>query len=67
MIGWTPRCYKPSFMELKYLDPEKKIFEVRLYMGYSFEPDFMSKRSFPLSMEAQHKIWLFKTSCLRDV
>ena len=54
-------------MELKYLDPEKKIFEVRLYMGYSFDPDFMSKRSFILSMEARHKIWIFKPSCLRDV
>ena len=33
MIGWTPRCYRPSFMEIKYLDPEKKIFEGCLYMG----------------------------------
>ena len=50
-------------MELKYFDPEKKMFEVCLYMGYSFDPDFMSKRLFPLSMEAQHKIWLVKPSC----
>ena len=27
LIGWTPRWYRPSFMELKYLDTEKKIFE----------------------------------------
>ena len=27
--------------------------------GLPFDPDFMIKRSFSLSMEAQHKIWLF--------
>ena len=27
MIGWTPRCYRPSFMETKYLDPEKNILK----------------------------------------
>ena len=27
--------------------------------GWPFDPDFMNKRSFPLSIEAQHQIWLF--------
>ena len=27
--------------------------------GWPFDPDFMNKHSFPLSMEALHKIWPF--------
>ena len=27
MMGWSPRCYKPSFMEIGTLVLEKKIFE----------------------------------------
>ena len=46
-------------MQIKYLDPEEKTFEGCLYMGWSFDPDFMNKRSFSLSMETGHKIWLF--------
>ena len=34
MIGWSPRCYIPSFMENGSPVPEKKIFEGFLpYMG----------------------------------
>ena len=27
MMGWSPRCYIPSFMEISLLVPEKKIFK----------------------------------------
>ena len=38
MIGWNPRCYRPSFIEIKYLDPEKNNFEGCLpYMGETAE------------------------------
>ena len=33
-MGWSPRCYMPSFMEISLLVPEKKIFKGFLpYMG----------------------------------
>ena len=34
MMGWSPQCYKPSFVEIGLPVPEKKIFEGFLpYMG----------------------------------
>ena len=27
MMGWSPRCYIPSFVEISLPVPEKKIFE----------------------------------------
>ena len=34
MMGWSPRCYIPSFVEIGLPVPEKKIFEGFLaYMG----------------------------------
>ena len=34
MMGWCPRCYIPSFVEIGLPDPEKKIFKGFLpYMG----------------------------------
>ena len=34
MMGWSPRCYKPSFVEIVLLVPEKKIFKWFLpYVG----------------------------------
>ena len=36
MIGWSPQCYIPSFVEISLPVPEKKIFEGFLpYMGMS--------------------------------
>ena len=28
MMGWSPRCYIPSFVEVGPMVPEKKIFDV---------------------------------------
>ena len=34
MMGWSPECYIPSYVEIGPRVPEKKIFEVFLpYMG----------------------------------
>ena len=34
IMGWSPRCYIPSFVEIDQPVPEKKIFEGLLpYMG----------------------------------
>ena len=34
MMGWSPRCYIPSFVEIGALVPGKKIFyEILRYMG----------------------------------
>ena len=34
MMGWSPRCYIPSFVEIGLLVPEKEIFEGFLpYVG----------------------------------
>ena len=34
MMGWSPRCYIPSFVEISLPVPEKKIFKGFLtYMG----------------------------------
>ena len=34
MMGWSPQCYIPNFVEIGLLVLEKKIFEVFLpYMG----------------------------------
>ena len=35
MMGWSPRCYIPSFVEISLPVPEKKIFKGFLsYMGH---------------------------------
>ena len=31
MMGWSPRCYIPSFVEIGLLVPEKKIFKGFIY------------------------------------
>ena len=34
MMGWSPACYKPSFVEIGQSVPEKKIFDrFLLYRG----------------------------------
>ena len=66
MMGWSPRCYIPSFVKICPPVLEKKIFEGFLpYMGdwawrpsWSCDPDAANKISFPLPKEAPHKIWL---------
>ena len=34
MMGKSPQCYKPSFVEIGYLVPEKKIFDVFSIYGH---------------------------------
>ena len=49
-------------MQIKCLDPEKKIFEGCLYMGEAtghLTQILGTNVRFPPSMEARHKIWLF--------
>ena len=64
MMGWIPRCYIPSFVEIGEAVPEKKIFEVFLPVIWAWRPslscdlDAANKFSFPLPKEAPHKIWL---------
>ena len=71
MMGWSPRCYLPSLVEIGPPVPEK-IFEGFLpYMGmawwpswslwrpsWSCEPHAVNKILFPLPKEAPYKIWL---------
>ena len=45
MIGWSPQCYIPNFVEIDLPVPEKKVFEGFLpYMGMAailvMSPDF---------------------------
>ena len=63
MIGWSPRCYIPSFVKIS-LPVLEKMFEGFLpYMGvwrpsWSCDPGATNKLLFPLPKEAPHKIWL---------
>ena len=39
MMGWSPQCYIPSFVEIGLLVPEKKIFEVSFFIyGHGRHP-----------------------------
>ena len=63
MMGLSPRCYIPSFVEISPLVLEKKIFEGFYHIwawrpSWSCDPDAANKISFPLPKEAPHKIWL---------
>ena len=63
MMGWSPRCYIPSFVEIRLPVLEKKIFEGFYHIwawrqSWSCDPDAANKISFPLTKEAPHKIWL---------
>ena len=59
MMGWRFRCYIPNFVEIGPLVLEKKIFEGFLpYMGLAAILGHVNNISFPLPMEAPHKIWL---------
>ena len=33
MMGWSPRCYIPSFVEIGAAVPEKKIFGLKYNVG----------------------------------
>ena len=66
MIGWSPRRYIPSFVDIGLPIPEKKIFEGFLqWMGVdpSCDPFAANKISFPLPKEAPHKIGFYRPSC----
>ena len=61
MMGWSPRCYIPSFVKNGLPVLEKKIFEGFLpYMdaAANFGHVAQNKLSLPLPKEAPHKIWL---------
>ena len=64
MMGWSPQCVIPSFVEIGLPVPEKKIFEGFLpYMGVGghlchVSKSAVNKLSYPLPKEASHKIWL---------
>ena len=61
MMGWSPRCYISSFVEIGPPVQEKKILE-GFYHIWAWRPsrlcdqDPMNKLSFLLPKEAQHKI-----------
>ena len=62
MMGLSPRCYIPSFVEIGPLVLEKN-FEGFYHIwawrpSWSCDPDAANKLSFPLPKEAPHKIWL---------
>ena len=59
LMGWSPQCYIPSFVQIGPPFLEKKIFEgFLLYMGVAaiLDKDPVNKLAFPLPMEAAHKI-----------
>ena len=63
MMGWSSRCYIPSFVKIGLPVLEKKIFEgflpyIRAWRPFwSCDPDAINKLSFPLTREAPHKIF----------
>ena len=64
MMGWSPQCYIPSFMEIRPPVPEKKSFEGFLpYIGVAailvMWPGYRKQTFVPLPKEAPHKIWLW--------
>ena len=57
MMGWSPRCYIPSFVKIGPPVLEKKIFEGFYHIwawrpSLSCDPDAANKISLPLPMEA---------------
>ena len=63
MMGWSSRCYIPSFVKIGPPVPEKKIFKGFYHIwawrpSWSCDLDHFYKLSFPLPKEAPHKIWL---------
>ena len=57
MMGWSPQCYKPSFVKIGLPVLEKKISEVFYHIwawrpSWSCDPDVANKLSFPLPKEA---------------
>ena len=70
MMGWSPRCYIPSFVKIRPPVLEKKIFEGFYHIwawrpSWSCDPDAANKISFPLPKEAPHKIWLLSAQRFR--
>ena len=62
MMGMSPQCYIPNFVEICPPVPEK-IFEGFYHIwawrpSWSCDLDHLYKRWFPLPKEAPHKIWL---------
>ena len=56
MMGWSPRCYIPSFLEIGLPVQEKKIFEGYLpYMGMVATLVIMSSDFHFLVPESFHK------------
>ena len=53
MMGPSPRCYIPSFVEIGPLVLEKIFEGFSPYMYMSFDPDTVNKLLFPLPKEAQ--------------
>ena len=51
MMGRSPGCHIPSFVEIGPPVPEKKVFTI-----YGRDQDAANKISFPLAKEAPHKI-----------
>ena len=61
MVGWSPRCYIPSFVKIGPPVPEKKILKGFYHIlawrpSWSCDLDAANKISFPLPKEAPHKI-----------
>ena len=57
MMGWGPRCYIPSFVEIGPPVLEKMIFErVFTIYGCGGHLGHVTKISIPLPKEAPHKI-----------
>ena len=63
IMGRSPKCYIPSFVEIGPPVLEKKIFK-GFYHIWAWQPswscdlDHLYKLSFPLPNEVPHKIWL---------
>ena len=56
MIDLSPKCYIPSFVEFGPLVPDKTKFdEMFTIYGHGSHLGYVS---FPISLEASHKIWL---------
>ena len=64
-MGWSPRCYIPSFVEISACRFWRRRFLKGFYHiwawrpSWSCDPDAANKLSFPLPNEAPHKIWLW--------
>ena len=63
MMGWSSRCYIPSFVKIGPPVLKKKILKGFYHIwawwpSWSCDPYAANKKSFPLPKEAPHKIWL---------